>query len=134
MFINSGLQTCTSDQEWIPEQPASEPEVVDNEGIMCTHRPQFTDQVDAVASCKALNMETNCSANTNCQVRTTMCQFNKMWIVVKMLEPTSTTWFSTNENLKGYDYVLTATEQAFPFHSSNFTEFLFLRKLTAGGH
>jgi hypothetical protein len=33
-----------------------------------------------------------------------------MWIVVKVLDPTSNTWYSTNDDLKGYDYVMTATE------------------------
>ena len=110
VFINSGLQTCTSDQEWIPEQPASEPEVVDNEGIMCTHRPQFVDQVEAVAACKTFGTEPNCEANTKCQVRRFMCRFDKMWIVAKELKPTSTKWYSTTDDLKGYDYVLTSLE------------------------
>jgi hypothetical protein len=57
-----------------------------------------------------------------------------MWIEVKKLEPTSTSWFTTNGELKGHEVVSTDKEIAFPFHSSDFTVFLFMRTLTAGGH
>jgi hypothetical protein len=56
-----------------------------------------------------------------------------MWMEVKRLLPSSTTWYSTNDALKGYEYINTATEKSWYFHSSDFTEYLFLRTLTSGG-
>ena len=53
-------------------------------------------------------------------------------MVVKSLEKTATTWYSTDDDLKGYDYVYTDTERSFPFSKANFTEFWFLREIAVG--
>ena len=55
-----------------------------------------------------------------------------MWIRAKFLKPTSPTWFTTTDNLKGYDYIYTTNEESFPFDGSNYTEFLFKRGSISG--
>jgi len=62
-----------------------------------------------------------------------MCQFNKLWIGVRLLKSSSPTWFTTKDNLKGYDYINGNNEISIPFYAADFTEFWFVRTLTSGG-
>ena len=54
-----------------------------------------------------------------------MCLFNEMWIMVKYLGSSNSTWFSTKDNMKGYDYLYTSNEKVFPYSESNYNKFLF---------
>ena len=87
VFINSGLLTCTSDQEWTPVQPMSEPATTTSIAKTCSHRRQFVSDPIAVTSCSAVaeNDEAACNLKPECQLRTSMCQFDKLWISVKSL-------------------------------------------------
>jgi hypothetical protein len=60
---------------------------------------------------------------------------NEMWILVKYLDSTMSTWFTTTDDLKGYNYILTTNEAVFPYASSSYTKFLFFRELnSSAGH
>jgi len=54
-----------------------------------------------------------------------------MWIRVKSLKTTSSTWFTTIDNLKGFDYVYTTNEESFTFSGSTYTDFLFMRDMNS---
>jgi hypothetical protein len=64
-----------------------------------------------------------------------MCRFDKVWIRVKFLKSTSSTWFTTTDNLKGMNYIYTTNEESFSFDGTDYTEFLFLREMNSNaGH
>ena len=64
-----------------------------------------------------------------------MCRFDKMWIRVKFLKASNSTWFTTNDNLKGFNYIYTTDEESFSFDGSSYTEFLFMRDMnSSAGH
>ena len=108
----------------------SEPAVTTTEGRICTHRPQNTSDQSTVAACKILTYD-DCKVSALCQPRKTLCLFDKMWIRVKSLKTTSSTWFTTIDNLKGFDYVYTTNEESFTFSGSTYTDFLFMRDMNS---
>ena len=113
----------------------SEPATTTSMAKTCTHRRQYVSDPIAVNSCSAVaeNDVAACDLKPECQVRTSFCLFDKLWINVKYLNASSSTWFSGDDDLKGHEVVNTGTEHVFPFHSANFTEFWFVRTLTTGG-
>jgi hypothetical protein len=102
----------------------------------CTHKSDFSAIKADVDACKALDAQA-CSGITKCrilQAREKVFE-GRTWELVKWLPASSTTWFSTNDNLAGTAKLGTigdsSNEWSIPFNLSKFTYFMFEREGTS---